>query len=66
MAVIKGRRNAEVTIERLEGSQSNGERYAGWRYFLEVTDLKPGMDPAKATELRQTRLDIRESKFLKE
>ena len=31
-------------------------------YFLERTDLKPGMDPEKATKLRQARLDIRESR----
>lgn len=62
MAVIKGRSNAKMKIEHFEGGQSNEDRNAGWRYFLERTDLKPGMDPDKATKLRQTRLDIRESR----
>ena len=61
IAVIKGRGNAEMKIEHFEGSQSKEDRNAGWRYFLEKTDLKPGMDPGKATKLRQVRLDIRES-----
>ncbi len=62
MAVIKGRRNAEMKIEPFEGGQSKEDRNAGWRYFLERTDLKPGMDPEKATKLRQARLDIRETR----
>lgn len=62
MAVITGRSNAKMKIEHFEGGQSNEDRNAGWRYFLERTDLKPGMDPDKATKLRQTRLDIRESR----
>jgi len=63
MAVIKGRGNAEMKIEDFEAGQGKEDRNAGWRYFLEKTDLKPGMDPEKATKLRQTRLDIRESRF---
>ena len=62
MAVIKGRSNAEMEIEHFEGSQSNEDRNAGWRYFLERTNLKPGMDPDKATKLRQAHLDVRESR----
>ncbi len=62
MAVIKGRGNAEMKIEPFEGGQSKEDRNAGWRYFLERTDLKPGMDPEKATKLRQARLDIRETR----
>ena len=62
MAVIKGRGNAEMKIEHFEAGQSKEDRNAGWRYFLEITDLKPGMDPGKATKLRQARLDIRESR----
>lgn len=62
MAIIKGRSNAEMKIEHFEGGQSNEDRNAGWRYFLERTNLKPGMDPDKATRLRQARLDIRESR----
>jgi len=62
MAVIKGRSNAKMKIENFEGGQSNEDRNAGWRYFLERTNLKPGMDPEKATKLRQARLDVRESR----
>jgi len=50
----------------LENCQSPADRHEGWRYFLEKTDLKPGMDPAQATNLRQTDLEIRESKELQE
>jgi len=61
MAIIKGRGKAEVTVQHFESEQSREDRLAGWGYFLETTDLKPGMDPQKATSLRQTRMDIRES-----
>ena len=33
----------------------------GWRYFLEETDLVPGMSADEATKLRQARLERRES-----
>jgi len=62
MAIIKGRGKAEVTVRHFESGQSREDSLAGWGYFLEKTDLKPGMDPQKATSLRQTRMDIRESK----
>jgi len=61
MAVIKGRGKAEVTVQHFESEQSREDCLAGWGYFLERTDLTPGMDPQKATSLRQTRMDIRES-----
>jgi hypothetical protein len=61
MEVVKGRDNAGLTIERLIAAQSKEDWNHGWRYFAEITDLKPGMDPAKATDLRQVRLDLRES-----
>jgi hypothetical protein len=61
MAVVKGRDSAEATMKRLEQEQSSADRHEGWRYFIEKTDLKPGMDPQEATKLRQMRLDIRES-----
>jgi hypothetical protein len=61
MAILKGRENAESMVRQFEASQSSADRQEGWRYFLERTDLKPGMDPEEATNLRQTRLDIRES-----
>jgi hypothetical protein len=62
LAVIKGRSNAKMKIEHFESGQSNEDRDAGWRYFLERTNLTPGMDPDKATKLRQADLDIRESR----
>ena len=61
MAVIRGRETAEAILKQFEQSQSSDDRHIGWRYFLEKTDLRPGMDPAEATNLRQTRLEIRES-----
>jgi len=61
MAVVKGREEAEAALKQLERSQNPGDRDAGWRYFLEKTDLRAGMDPQKATNLRQARLELRES-----
>ncbi len=60
--VIDGRQKAETTMRQLEDCQSSEDRQAGWRYFLEKTRLKAGMDPSKATHRRQTDLEIRESK----
>jgi len=61
MEVVKGRENATHAIERLGGTQNKEDWNQGWRYFDEITDLKPGMDPGKATNLRQVSLDLRES-----
>jgi len=61
MAIIKGRGKAEVTVQHFQSGQSRADCLAGWGYFLEKTDLTPGMDPQKATSLRQTRMDVRES-----
>ena len=61
MAVIKGLPNAESILKQFERTQSSEDRNAGWRYFLEKTDLRPGMDPQEATNLRQARLEMRES-----
>jgi len=60
MAVIKGTESAERTLNDFDWCQGDDNRRAGWRYFLEATDLPPGMDPVKATELRQVRLDLQE------
>jgi len=62
MAIIKGRGKAEVTVGHFESEQSREDQFAGWGYFLERTDLRPGMDPQKATSVRQMRMDICESK----
>jgi hypothetical protein len=61
MAVIKGKESAESILKQFERSQTSEDRHAGWRYFLEKTDLKAGMDPVEATNLRQSRLEIREA-----
>ena len=62
VAVVKGRSAAEKVMDQYERSQSAEDRHAGWRYFMEASDLKPGMDAQEATNLRQSRLDMRESK----
>jgi len=61
VAVIKGFEVAQRTLDDFDWCQSEGNRRAGWRYFLEETDLRPGMDPEKATKVRQVRLDLQES-----
>ena len=61
MAVIKGTESAERTLNDLDWGQSEENRRAGWRHFLEKTDLPPGMDAEKATTLRQVRLDLQEA-----
>jgi hypothetical protein len=48
-----------------EFGQSEQDRHNGWRYFLEETDLLPGMDADEATKLRQARLERRESGILR-
>jgi len=61
VAVVKGIEVAQRTLDDFDWCQSEENRCAGWRYLLEETDLCPGMDPEKATKLRQVRLDLRES-----
>jgi hypothetical protein len=61
VAVVKGLDQAESTVQQFDRSQSAEDRHAGWRYFLEKTDLKPGMDPEEATHRRQMKLELRES-----
>jgi hypothetical protein len=61
MAVVKGRANALTMITQFEAGQSAEDRQEGWRYFLEKTDLKSGMNPEQATNERQSRMDVRES-----
>jgi hypothetical protein len=60
MAVIKGTESAERTLNDFDWCQGDDNRRAGWRYFLEATDLPPGMDPVKAIKLRQVRFDLQE------
>jgi hypothetical protein len=62
VAVVKGRVSGQKALNDFEWSQSQEDRSAGWRYFLEESDLQPGIDPEKATKLRQLRLDLQESR----
>ncbi len=59
--VVKGRENAETAVKKFEVNQSSSDRHEGWRYFFEKTELKAGMDPGQATNMRQTDLETRES-----
>lgn len=64
--MVTGRHNAESELKKFEDSQDSSDRHEGWRYFAEKTNLKAGTDPVKATQQRQTELEERESKALKE
>jgi hypothetical protein len=64
--VVKGRENADIRVKHFETGQSSEDRHAGWRYFIEKSDLKAGMDPAEATNLRQMKLEMRESQAVPE
>lgn len=57
VAVVSGKTAAEQRLREFELGQSEEDRYAGWRYFLEESDLTPGLDAQEATRLRQARLD---------
>jgi hypothetical protein len=61
MAVLQAHTAAENLMRDYEVGQCEEDRYNGWRYFLEETDLAPGMNAAEATKLRQVRLERRES-----
>jgi hypothetical protein len=65
-AVIKGKQNAETTAKQYESGQTMEDRQAGWRYFCEKTELKPGTSPERATQLRQAELETRETKALQD
>jgi hypothetical protein len=61
MAVLQVHTAAENLMRDYEVGQCEEDRYNGWRYFLEETDLAPGMNAEDATKLRQVRLERRES-----
>jgi hypothetical protein len=52
------RRSDHAEIQRV---QESSDWVAGWRYFLEQTDLNPGMDPEEATRARQAHCEQRQS-----
>lgn len=62
VGVVKGEQNAKLAVQELQACQSSEDHHAGWRYFLEKSELKAGTDPAQATEVRQAELERRESK----
>ena len=62
--VVKGKREAESTLQKIESCQDSSDRHEGWRYFIEKTDQKPGADPIEATQRRQQALETRESKAM--
>jgi hypothetical protein len=62
MAVVRGRSAAEEALRNFEWEQDDKDRQAGWRFFLEESDLDPGIDSTKATTLREAQLDRREAK----
>jgi len=64
--VLRSKQSAEAALESLESSQDSQDRHAGWRYFIEKTTFKPGMDPSEATHRRQNELDLRESKAIRD
>jgi hypothetical protein len=66
VVVVSGRHNAESELKKFEESQDSSDRHEGWRYLMDRTSLKAGTDPAEATRHRQTELEMRESKALRE
>ena len=66
LAVVRGKQNAESELKNFEDSQDPSDRHEGWRYFIEKTDLPAGTDPIEATLHRQSELEGRESKALRE
>lgn len=64
--VVKGKQHPESTLQKIEACQDSSDHSEGWRYFLEKTDQKPGIDPVEATQQRQVELEVRESKAMRE
>lgn len=64
--MVKGRHLAELVLQKLEACQDSSDQSEGWRYFVEKTDQKPGIDPLEATQRRQEELEVRESKAMQE
>lgn len=64
--VVKGKENAESELGNLENAQPSDDRHAGWRYFIEKTTMKAGMNPTEATHQRQAELDLRELKAIED
>lgn len=63
VAVIRGRANAESAMAEMQRVQETSDWVGGWRYFLELTDLNPGMDAQQATRAREILFEQREAKL---
>jgi len=64
--VVKGKENAEAELGNFESAQPSDDRHEGWRYFIEKTSMKAGIDPTEATHQRQAELDQRESQAIED
>ena len=64
--MVKGKQLAELTLQELAAAQDPSDRDEGWRYFIEKTAQKPGIDPTEATLRRQQELEVRESTAMRE
>ncbi len=64
--MVKGKELAKSALQKLEACQDSSDHHEGWRYFIEKTEQKPGVDPVEATRRRQEELDTRESKAMQE
>jgi hypothetical protein len=62
--VVRGQQNAALAMRHFEDGQASDDRQNGWRYFLEETELAPGMDPEQATQQRWMEFEARESKAM--
>ena len=63
VALIRGRANAESAMAEMQRVQESSDWVAGWRYFLEHTDLNPGMDLQRATRAREALFQEREARL---
>ena len=66
LAVVKGRHNEESELKKFEDSQQSSDRHDGCRYFVEKSQVNPGIDPIDAIQQRQAELEKRESKALRD
>ena len=55
VAVIKGMEAAQRTLNDFDWCQSAEHPREGWRYFLEETNLQPGMDPRQSPHAATTK-----------
>jgi hypothetical protein len=66
VAVIGNKQGAEMQLKKFEDFQDSADRHEGWRYFIEMANLKAGANPAEATQQRQDQLEERELKAMQE